>query len=412
VTLAPLPPPVRIVANRAADRESAASPSSISPFSAAEASEARRLIQSLPGFAPTPLHRLEGLAREAGLGGIFYKDEAPRFGLQSFKALGGAHAVYRVAEEHLRAEGAAATASPLDLIAGRYRSELESLTLACATDGNHGRAVAWAARMFGCPCVVFLHEHVSEGRARAIEAYGGRIERVPGNYDDSVRAAAAAAAAEGWTIVSDTAYPGYTRIPQFVMTGYTQIAAEAMAQAPRPDAFSHVIVQAGAGALAAGILTHFWQELGVGRPRFVIVESAEADCYLRSAAAGKIVTVGGALDTVMAGLACGEPSISAWELLGRGADDFVSLSDDAVAPVMRLLAEAPFGDSPITGGESGVAGLALLLAARSSPEASAALGFDERSHVLVIGTEGATDPDAYHRLTGLEPPGGGEKVDA
>lgn len=340
-------------------------------LSLARASEARATISEWSGYAPTPLRDLASLARETGVGSILYKDEGSRFGLGSFKALGGAYAVDRLVQARGSAQG---------------------LTVTCATDGNHGRAVAWGARRAGARAVIYVHEGVSEGRADAIRSYGAEVVREGENYDASIRASAEAAKREGWTIVSDTSWPGYDTIPRDVMQGYALLALEAEAQGAAP---SHVFVQGGVGGVAAAVLSYYWETLGPRRPRFVVVEPDKADCLLLSARAGRPTTAPGDLDTVMAGLACGEPSLLAWTLLGPGADAFMSVTDDDAVAAMRRLAALG-----VVGGESGVAGLAGFLAASESEAWRNALALDATSRVLLIGTEGATDPALYAQLVG------------
>jgi diaminopropionate ammonia-lyase len=361
-------------------------------------SAAKHEIASWPGYAPTPLRALGGLARVAGIGGLFYKDEASRFGLGSFKALGGAYAVFRVLQREI---GLAATAA--DLAAGHYADRLAGLTVTCATDGNHGRSVAWGARTFGCACKIYVHETVSQGRCEAIARYGAEIRRVPGNYDDAVRQAASDAASQGWHVVSDTSYEGYTEVPRNVMQGYAVMADEALRQLPTGTLPTHIFVQGGVGGLAAAVCAHLWETLGARRPRFVVVEPDKADCLYRSAVAGHRVTVAGDLDTIMAGLACGEVSLLAWRILERGADAFMTVDDDAAMESMRLLADGSRGDPPIVAGESAVAGLAGLLLATSEADARRRLGLSADSVILVFGTEGATDPEVYRRIVGRSP---------
>ena len=368
-------------------------------------------VSSWPGYAPTPLVQLDGLARSLGLAQLLYKDERGRFprdGLKSFKALGGAYAVANV----LRHKVAAATGAPLasvrsrDLLggvdSGKAAAVTSAATVTCATDGNHGRSVAWGARLFGCRCVIFVHEHVSQGRREAIARYGAEVREVPGNYDDAVRAAAATAAKEGWTVVSDTSYPGYRDIPLDVMHGYGVMAAEIEAQldALRLAPPTHVLVQAGVGALASAICAHFWLHWGAQRPEFVVVEPANADCVYRSLAAGQPVVVGGALDTVMAGLACGEVSELAWEILHGGCDAAVALDDDYALAAMRRLAQPAAGDPAIVAGETGGAGLAALLAAQDHAALRATLRLDAGARVLLLGSEGDTDPQIYRAIVG------------
>jgi diaminopropionate ammonia-lyase len=332
---------------------------------------ARREITSWPGYQPTPLVELPGLAARSGLGRLWYKDESKRFGLKSFKALGGAYAVGRLVGSHRGA--------------GR-------ITVCCATDGNHGRAVAWGAARFGCRCVIYVHPRVSFGRRRAIEAFGAEVREVPGNYDDSVRRAASDAAANGWFMVSDTSWEGYVEVPRDVMHGYTVMVDEVCEQLGPASTPTEVFVQGGVGGLAAAVCARIEQRWGGRRPRLIVVEPERAACLYRSARAARPTPVAGDLDTVMAGLAAGEVSILAWSILQRGADAFMTVSDRAAIELMRALALGVDGDPPLEAGESAVAGLAGCLACRAE------LGLGPRSRVLVFGTEGATDPELYRRL--------------
>lgn len=374
--------------------------------SLAALAEARAEIAGWPGFARTPLRSLPGIAGAAGLGAILYKDEAGRFGLGSFKALGGAYAVLRLLRRLVHAR-TGALCSAADFAAGAHAGIRAESTVACATDGNHGRSVAWGAQTFGCRCVIYVHAGVSANRCDSIAAYGAKVVRVAGNYDDAVRQVSADAAANGWHVVSDTSYEGYVDIPRDVMQGYGLMAQEALEQAlaPGPEGSggrmpTHVFVQGGVGGLAAAVCAFLWEHLGPARPRFVVVEPDKADCLYRSAVAGRPTAVVGELDTMMAGLACGEVSLIAWDILQPGANAFMAVSDAAAADAMRLLADGVHGDPPLVAGESAVAGLAGALAAAADPAARAALGLDAASVVLVFGTEGATDPDLYAQIVG------------
>jgi diaminopropionate ammonia-lyase len=358
-------------------------------------------ITSWPGYAATPLVPLPGLAGAAGVGALAFKDESGRFGLGSFKALGGAYAVARHLIRTLAAEGIAATSA--DLAAGRFADRTGPVTVTCATDGNHGRSVAWGAQRFHCRAVIYIHETVSEGRAAAIARYGAEVRRVPGTYDDAVRRAAEDAAREGWTVVSDTSYPGYTEIPRDVMQGYRVMAEEALAQWQGlfPDPPTHVFTPGGVGGVAAAVAAELALFFGQGAmPRLVVVEPDRADCLLRSAEAGAPVAVPGELDTMMAGLACGEVSILAFDELLFRAHGFMAVPDEAVAPCMRLLAEGVGDDRRIVAGESAVAVLAGLILAVNDPAAARALALGADSRVLLFGTEGATDPALYERIVG------------
>ncbi|MGA2894158.1 MAG: diaminopropionate ammonia-lyase [Xanthobacteraceae bacterium] len=368
-------------------------------LSLASLAEAKREITSWPGYVPTPLRRLSGLAAASDVADIAYKDEGGRFGLGSFKALGGAYAVFKLLRQRIREEKGVAPTSA-DLMSGRYADISFNVTVTCATDGNHGRSVAWGARTFGCRCVIYVHETVSEGRCRAIAKYGAEVRRVPGTYDEAVRRSDRDAAAQGWSVVSDTSYDGYIDVPRDVMQGYGLMVEEALTQSAVP---SHVFVQGGVGGLAASVCSYFWERFGDARPRFVVVEPEKADCLYRSAVAGQPTPAEGGLDTIMAGLACGEVSILAWRILQIGADDFMTIGDDSAVDCMRLLAEGGRGDQPIVAGESAVAGLAAFLIANADPDLRRRLALDRASRILVFGTEGATDPEVYARLVGRPP---------
>ena len=372
----------------------------VSALSRQECLTALAEIQSWPGYFPTPLRALPGMARAAGIGELLYKDESGRFGLGSFKALGGAYAVYRYLVRELIARGVEAPVNAPELMAGKHASVLSTLTVAGATDGNHGRAVAWGAQMFGCACVIFIHANVSSAREAAIASYGATVVRVDGNYDDSVARARVDARAHGWQVVSDTSYPGYEEVPREVMSGYTVMVDEILGALPDGRAPTHVFVQGGVGGLAAAVCAPLWWKYGASRPRLIIVEPENAACLYASAVAGRQVHIEGSLETVMAGLSCGEPSLVAWPLMCAGTHFFMHLDDDAALAAMRRLAAGEASDVPIVGGESGVAGLAGLLAVCGDSEAARRLGLDEHSRVLVFGTEGDTDAELYTRIVG------------
>lgn len=360
---------------------------------------AQAVICRWPGYAATPLRSLPALARSLGLDSLHYKDEGGRFGLKSFKALGGAYAVYRVLARAIAREAGQQEVPAEDILSGRWRELVQGITVTCATDGNHGRSVAWGARLFGCRCVIYIHATVSEGRREAIARYGAEVVRVPGNYDDSVRHADAQARAHGWTVVSDTTYEGYREIPIDVMHGYGVMSREIIEQVGGEPP-THVLVQAGVGALAASVAAAFWIEWGPQRPKLVVIEPTQADCYLRSAQAGRPVAVTGALDTVMAGLACGEVSPAAWEIVSAAAHSYVAVDDRYALDAVRAFATPLAGDPAIVSGETGATGLAALLAARDQPALRELLQIDAGSRVLLLGSEGNTDDEIYQRITG------------
>jgi len=354
---------------------------------------ARADIESWPGYAPTPLLPLDDLAKGVRVAAVHYKDEGPRFGLGSFKALGGAHAVAKLLVAELAKRGIANNATSAELEQGAHREAAAAITVACATDGNHGRSVAWGARRFGCRSVIFVHEGVSPGRRDAIAAYGAEIRVVPGTYDTAVRACNEEAARQGWFVVSDTSWTGYTEIPRDVMQGYRLMAEEAAAQLETPP--THAFVPGGVGGVAAAVSVQLRARYGAAC-KVIVVEPDKAACILASAEAGEPVSISGDLDTVMACLACGEPSPLAWQELERGAFAFMSVPDGSAVDSMRVLAHRT---PKVVAGESAVAGLAALLLAGRDPLSRAMLGLDTDSRVLLFGTEGATDPETYARLT-------------
>lgn len=394
------PRPVRHVVNPRARRDGPPGPGARAVLDSDGLARAKAEISRWPGYAPSPLVPLSGLARAAGLGAIFWKDESERFGLASFKALGGAYAVLRLVQRELARQGIDPVPDSAALRAGACRELVARITVTCATDGNHGRSVAWGASLFGCRCVIYLHETVSPGREAAIARYGAEIRRVPGNYDDAVRRCAEDAAREGWSVVSDTSWPGYTDVPRDVMQGYTVMADEILDQLPAGPRPTHLFLQGGVGGLAAAVAWRFHEAFGADRPRVVVVEPDRAACILGSLQAGEPVAVHGDLDTVMAGLACGEVSLLAWEILKEVADDALAVPDESALECMRLLADPPFGDPPLVAGESAVAGLAGLLLTAADPGLRGALGLGPDSRIVLIGSEGATDPELYTRIVG------------
>lgn len=361
------------------------------------AARVQALLELCPVAEPTLLHALPALARQLGIGRLFVKDESTRLGLGSFKALGGAYAVLQVfLEEAGRRLGRPVAAQ--ELAQPELRAIAAGFTVACATDGNHGRSVAAGARFIGCRAVIFIHSGVSVDRAAAIEAFGAEIRRVKGVYNDAVAAATRESEANGWVVVSDTAWPGYERIPQLVAQGYTVMVQEALHALPAAP--THVFVQAGVGGLASAVAGHLALVYAERRPRIIIVEPARSACLLASHDAGDRITIAEQQPTVMAMLECQEPSLTAWRVLARLADAFMTVDEDDAVQAMRQYA-APAGTDPaIVSGESGGAGLAGLAVAAADGSIREALGLSADSVVLLFNTEGATDPATYERLVG------------
>ncbi|TPK96048.1 MULTISPECIES: diaminopropionate ammonia-lyase [unclassified Mesorhizobium] len=366
----------------------------------AGAGEAERFLAARDNHAETPLHALPALAGELGIGSAYVKDEGKRLGLGSFKALGGAYAVmHLVLEEAGRRLGRAVDVE--ELHKPEVRAIAAQMTFACATDGNHGRSVAQGAGLVGARSVIFVHSGVSNERVAAIARLGAEMVRVAGDYDQSVREAARVAAERGWTVVSDTSWPGYERIPGLVMQGYTVIVREALKRLPEPP--THVFLQAGVGGFAAAVAGHLAIMLGEDRPKAIVVEPARAACVYATAKAGRPVAIAHSKPTVMAMLECYEPSLVAWRVLSRIGDAFMTVEEEDAISVMNRLARPKANDPAIVSGESGGAGLAGLIRAAGDRKIRAALGLDSSSRVLIINSEGATDPGRYAELVGMAP---------
>ncbi len=368
----------------------------------AQGRESRRWLSTWGQLHPdsTPLHALPHLARRLGLGQLHAKDESARSPLGSFKALGAPVALLRLVLRHWPDRGW----QPADLLAGKHAAALADFTVISATDGNHGRALAAAAQSMGCRCAIVLHAQVSAEREQPIRDLGAEIVRIAGNYDESVQEAERLARTHGWWVVSDTSYQGYEEIPRDVMQGYGIIVDELLEQVPGakggPCPFTHVLLQGGVGGLAAGIVSHFWERYGAQRPTFIIAEPEQADCLLQSAREGRASRATGSVDSVMAGLACGETSPLAWRFLQPAVDAFMTVGDAQAEEAMRTLASGAAGDMPVLSGESGAAGLAALTALMADPALATQAGLGAQSRVLLINTEGATAPGVYEAITG------------
>lgn len=349
---------------------------------------------------PTPLVPLRGLASKLGVGHIDLKDESKRASLGSFKALGASIALIRLIQRIWPEKQYHAK----DLFGGKHAAELAGFTVISATDGNHGRSLAAAAHDIGCRCVIVLHKNVSMEREEAIASHGATIVRITGNYDASVEEAARLAKENGWYVVSDTSYDGYEDIPRDVMQGYGTIAEEILEQlevgANDGCPYTHVFLQGGVGGMAAGIASYFNERFGAQRPTYVAVEPQQADCLFQSAMAGRAANATGSVDSVMAGLACGETSPLAWRFLQASVDFFLTIEDGEAVEAMRVLARADTGDAPIVSGESGAAGLAGLMHLTGNDALRAQTGLNNQARILLISTEGATAPAVYQELVG------------
>ena len=383
------------------DHQRPLDPADAAVFGLDAVASVQRFLSFRDAAQPTALVPLPSLADHLGITSLHVKDESTRLGLGSFKALGGAYAVLRlVLDEATRRLGRPVSEFE-QLRLPEVKAIAQSMTFGCATDGNHGRSVAAGVASVGARAVIFVHQGVSEQRAEAIAGFGADVIRVAGTYDDSVAEASRVCAENGWIVVSDTSWPGYEHIPAIVMQGYTAMVHEALAAIPgRP---THVFVQAGVGGLAAAVAGYLRTALGDKRPTFVVVEPRRAACLYESAHAGKPVKIAHGESTVMAMLECYEPSLIAWRVLARCADAFMTVDEEEAVEAMRLLAHPAGNDRSVVSGESGGAGLAGLRSALRDDELAAAIKLDRTARVLVINSEGATDPSRYASLVGATP---------
>jgi diaminopropionate ammonia-lyase len=383
------------------------------------AAAATGLLGRLFAYTPTPLVNLPALAGELGLASLCIKDEGARLGLKSFKALGGAYAVIQwvlmraseqlgraVSMDELPRPASGSLALPAtgttDRPAAADLANLtRNLTFCCATDGNHGLSVAAGARLMGARAVILVHEGVSEERRRAIARYGAEVREVAGTYDEAVAESLRLSASEGWTLLSDTSWPGYEQAPRCVMQGYTVMAHELARQLPQAP--THVFLQAGVGGFAAALAACLTSIYEASPPRFVIVEPARAACLLASAQTGHAIKVPPGQATMMSMLECYEPSMLAWDVLRPLASAFMTVDEADAAHAMRRLALSADPKQIVVAGESGAAGLAGVLAAHADPAARAALELGAGSRVLTINTESATDAERYEAVTGVSP---------
>ncbi|MGX9743344.1 diaminopropionate ammonia-lyase [Pseudocitrobacter corydidari] len=365
-------------------------------FSQQQAKTARQFHQQIAGYHPTPLCALDNLAALIGVKKILVKDESKRFGLNAFKMLGGAYAIARLLCEKYHLDIATLSFEQLKNSIG------EKMTFATTTDGNHGRGVAWAAQQLGQHAVIYMPKGSAQERVDAILNLGAECIVTDMNYDDTVRLTMQHAQQNGWEVVQDTAWEGYTKIPTWIMQGYATLADEAVEQMSalgiKP---THVLLQAGVGAMAGGVLGYLVDVYGPQNLHSIIVEPDKADCIYRSGVKGDIVNVGGDMATIMAGLACGEPNPLGWEILRNCAKQFISCQDSVAALGMRVLGN-PLGDDPrIISGESGAVGLGVLAAVHHHPQREdlmKTLALDKNAVVLVISTEGDTDVKHYREV--------------
>ena len=392
---------IRFQRNTCRDRVSADAGAGL--FDRSTARQVRAFHAGLRGYAPTALHYPGQFAQQLGLGAVYVKDESSRFGLNAFKGLGSTYAMARVIAQRFGLEMA-------DLAGGRLidpelRMQLAQLTFVTATDGNHGRGMAWAAQQSGVKARVFMPHGSEAVRVQSIRDLGAECTVTDVSYDETVRIADSFATQHDAVLMQDTAWPGYEEVPGWITQGYMTLVLEVL-EALERDARpwpTHVIVQAGVGSFAAAVVGCLSRHMAASPPRFLLVEPQQADCFYASAvAADGQPHASGGLDTMMAGLACAEPSTIAWPVLAAHCEGFFSVADHVAANGMRILA-APAADKDpvIVSGESGAVGVGLLYSLMTEPGLKALaheLRLDASARVLCFSTEGATAPHVYERV--------------
>lgn len=371
-------------------------PSISKGFEALDLESVRNFHSQLPGYSKTPLHSLDALAEQLGVRKVLLKDEDYRFDLNAFKVLGGSYAIARLLGNKY---GLSANELSLENLKAQIT---EPMTFTSATDGNHGRGIAWSAEKLGQNAVIYMPVGTAQERVNNIQKLGAEVIVTDCNYDDTVRIAYETSQKNGWEFVQDTAWEGYTDIPLWIMQGYATIVSESIEQLEEMGAVpTHVILQAGVGSMAGAILGSFVNHYGIERLTSLIVEPEQADCIYRSGLTGEMVFVNDDLDTIMAGLACGEPCTIGWDILKDNASGFLSCNDALAATGMRILANPLANDPKVVSGESGAIGVGVLHAIATNPDAKKVMNqfaFDENSVVYILSTEGNTDPVNYQNI--------------
>jgi diaminopropionate ammonia-lyase len=334
--------------------------------------EAIKTISSWDNYVPTPLIKLNKLNDELKFKNIYYKDEDKRFDLKSFKALGGAFAVYKIA------------------------SEKKNIIVSTATAGNHGRSVAWGAKRLGLKCKIFISEFVSESRAEAMRSLDAEVIRVKGNYDNSLKECIEQSNKNNWEIVQDVSWEGYKEVPKLIMAGYTIMVKEIFDEIDK-NSITHVFLQAGVGGMAAAMIAGF-AKLSENIPQFIIIEPENADCVFKSIMNNKPTTVDIKKETVMGGMSCGDVSSIAWEILKNSANYCLTIPDKAISTAVALLAESRLSNKKIISGECAVPGVIALIGSFNNKEYLDKLKLNSESNILLFGCEGLTDNAMYQKL--------------
>jgi len=374
------------------------------------ARKAFNFYQKISGYRISPLKGLNHLSKFLGLGGIWVKDESERLNLNSFKILGGSYAIYKHIKEVLNVKGR--ELSFAEITSEENREKLKDLVIATATDGNHGRGVAWTANKLGLRSMIYVHKNTAKARIKTIQNYGATVKIINGTYDEAVEQVTVDAKKNNWQIIADTAWEGYEKIPTWIMQGYSTMYLETQEQLAALGIVkpTHIFVQAGVGSLAASVVNYYKNLFHEDSPTTIIVEPDNANCIFQSAIKNdeKPVNVEIVKNTIMPGLECGNPNPIAWDILRTQADYFLSCPDYVAAKGMRVYAMPLQGDPMIVSGESGavtLGALMFIMKQKSLENLKDELKLDADSQVLLINTEGNTDPINFKQVVwdGLEP---------
>ena len=333
--------------------------------------DAYKTISKWQKYQPTPLESLNKLSKKLELKNIFYKDESKRFGLKSFKALGGAYAVEKITK-------------------GR-----KDITVSTATAGNHGKSVAWGAKNLGLNCKIFISENVSETRAEEMRNLNAEVIRVKGNYEDSLNFCKEESKKNNWEIIQDVAWPDYELVPKLTMAGYSTIIKEISVQTN--EYITHIFLQAGVGGMAAGLVAgvaNYFKKV----PKIIIVEPENANCVMQSIENNTPTSVDIKKESIMGGMSCGEVSLVPWQILKNSVNNCVSVSDKFVSQTVAMLAHKVLSDISIEGGECSTPGITSLISCCNNSKIKSALEINENSNILLIGCEGSADIELYQKL--------------
>ena len=333
--------------------------------------DAYKTISKWQKYQPTPLESLNKLSKELKLNNIFYKDESKRFGLKSFKALGGAYAVEKITK-------------------GR-----KDITVSTATAGNHGKSVAWGAKNLGLNCKIFISGNVSETRAREMRSLNAEVIRVKGNYEDSLNVCKEESKKNNWEIIQDVAWPNYELVPKLTMAGYSTMIKEISVQTN--EYITHIFLQAGVGGMAAGVVVgvaNYFKKV----PKIIIVEPENANCVMQSIENNTPTSVDIKKESIMGGMSCGEVSLVPWQILKNSVNNCISVSDKFVSQTIAMLADKVLSDISIEGGECSTPGITSLISCCNNEETKSDLEINENSNILLIGCEGSADIDLYQKL--------------